>query len=96
MLGKRKINFLLMLLALILPNLLFGASIDTSNTIDVLTGVKIAFVALCGITTTILVIYTGFKLYNGQTLAELSKLLWVIAAFGTATALGAFVDDFMK
>lgn len=81
---------------LILPNLLFGASLSTGKTEEVLEAVRLAFVAICGVTTVILVIFTGFKLYQGQTLPELTKLLWMIAAFGTASAMGAFVDSFMQ
>ena len=96
MLGKKKIKLILLLMALVLPNLLFGASLSTSKTEEVLEAVRLAFVAICGVTTVILVIYTGFKLYQGQTLPELTKLLWMIAAFGTASAMGSFVDSFMQ
>lgn len=94
-----KINhnqFLILLMVAMLPNILFGASIDTSNTTDLLEGVRLAFVAICGIITTILIIYTGFKLYSGQPLRELTGPLWMIVAFGSATAIGSFVDDIMK
>lgn len=97
MLQKKNISFmLLMLLVLVLPNTLFGASLSTTNTETVLEQVRLAFVAITGVTTVILVIFTGFKLYQGQTLPELTKLLWMIAAFGTASAMGEFVDSFMK
>lgn len=96
MLGKKNIGFLLMILVLFLPEYGFAATLNTTNTSAVLEAVRQAFVAICGVSTIILVIFTGFKLYQGQTLPELTKLLWMIAAFGTATAMGKFVDDFMK
>ena len=78
-----------------LPNLLFGATLDIQNTKSVIEAIKVAFVGICGVTTIVLVIFTGFKLYMGQTLPELTKLLWMIAAFGSATAMGTFVEGFM-
>lgn len=93
---KKSLAILMALSVIFLPSFLFGASINTSNTTAVLEAVRLAFVAICGVVTTILVIYTGFKLYQGQTLPELTKLLWMIAAFGSAAAIGSFVDDFMK
>ncbi|RBQ32256.1 hypothetical protein CRU92_00670 [Arcobacter sp. FW59] len=97
MLGRKNIAILLAVaMVLFVPNLLFGATLSTSKTEEVLEGIRIAFVAICGVTTVILVIFTGFKLYQGQTLPELIKLLWMIAAFGTSTALGEFVDSFMQ
>ncbi|RBQ27657.1 hypothetical protein [Arcobacter sp. CECT 9188] len=97
MLGRKNIAILLaVVMVLFVPNLLFGATLSTSKTEEVLEAVRIAFVAICGVTTVILVIFTGFKLYQGQTLPELTKLLWMIAAFGSASAMGSFVDSFMQ
>ncbi len=95
--SKRKIYIVLFILCLTLPNLLFGASIDMKNTLSVLEAVRIAFVAICGVATTIMIIYTGFKFWGGnQPLRELTPHLWAIAAFGSATAIGAFVDSAIK
>ena len=95
--GRKNLAVLLAItMVLFIPNFLFGASLSTSKTEEVLEAVRLAFVAICGVTTVILVIYTGFKLYQGQTLPELTRLLWMIAAFGTASAMGSFVDSFMQ
>lgn len=92
---KENLAIVMLIAILFVPNLVFGATLDTSNTKAVIEAVKDAFVAICGVTTIVLVIFTGFKLYMGQTLPELTKLLWMTAAFGTATAFGAFVEGFM-
>lgn len=92
-LKKGSVAIAMLIAVLFLPNLLFGASLDVQNTKSVIEAVRQAFIAIAGVSTIILVIYTGFKLYMGQTLQELTKLLWMVAAFGTATAMGAFVDS---
>ena len=92
---KENMTFVMLIAILFLPNLSFGATLDIQNTKAVIEAVKVAFVGICGVTTIVLVIFTGFKLYMGQTLPELTKLLWMTAAFGTATAFGAFVEGFM-
>jgi hypothetical protein len=94
-LKKENMAIAMIIAIMFLPNLLFGATLDIQNTKSVIEAIKVAFVGICGVTTIVLVIFTGFKLYMGQTLPELTKLLWMIAAFGSATAMGTFVEGFM-
>ena len=92
---KENLAIVMLIAILFLPNLLFGATLDVGNTTAALEGVRKGFVAVAIVSAVILVIYTGFKLYMGQTLQELSKLLWMIAAFASAAAIGEFVKDIL-
>ena len=77
-LKKENMAIAMIIAIMFLPNLLFGATLDIQNTKSVIEAIKVAFVGICGVTTIVLVIFTGFKLYMGQTLPELTKLLWMI------------------
>ncbi|MCG3667480.1 TrbC/VirB2 family protein [Aliarcobacter butzleri] len=97
MLGKRKINILLMLLALILPNLLFGASINTSGAENVLDSIKVALFAVAGITITVLIAYVSFKvMHQGRPIDEMTKIIVGGALLASASAVGGVFASFIQ
>ncbi|MFW2236089.1 TrbC/VirB2 family protein [Aliarcobacter butzleri] len=97
MLGKRKINILLILLALILPNLLFGASINTSGAENVLDSIKVALFALAGIVITVLIAYVSFKvMHQGRPIDEMTKIIVGGALLASASAVGGVFASFIQ
>ena len=56
---KKKINVVLMLMLLVLPNLVFASAINTDGAFNVMEAIKLALFAVAGITITILIAYVG-------------------------------------
>ena len=97
MLGKKKINLILILMALVLPNLLFGASINTSGANNVLEAIKLALFAVAGITITVLIAYVSFKvMHQGRPIDEMTKIIVGGGLLDSASAIGAAVASFVS
>ncbi len=97
MLGKKKINLILILMALVLPNLLFGASINTSGANNVLEAIKLALFAVAGITITVLIAYVSFKvMHQGRPIDEMTKIIVGGGLLASASAIGAAVASFVS
>ena len=97
MLGKKKINLILILMALVLPNLLFGASINTSGANNVLEAIKLALFAVAGITITVLIAYVSFKvMHQGRPIDEMTKIIVGGALLASASAVGGVFASFIQ
>lgn len=97
MLQKKNISFmLLMLLVLVLPNTLFGSSINISGTTNVLESVKLALYAVAGVTITVLIAYVSFKvMHQGRPIDEMTKVIVGGGLLASASAIGGVFAGFI-
>ncbi|WP_228712412.1 TrbC/VirB2 family protein [Arcobacter defluvii] len=92
---KRKIMMLLALM--ILPNLLWGASISTDGATNVLESIKTALFAVAGITITVLIAYVSYQvMHKGRPIDEMTKIIVGAGLLASATAIGGVFASFVS
>ena len=97
MLGKKKINLVLMLMLLMLPNLVFASAINTDGAFNVMEAIKLALFAVAGITITILIAYVAFKvMHQGRPIDEMTKIIVGAGLLASASAIGGAFASFVS
>lgn len=93
----KKQNIVFIVLLLLLPNLLFGSSINTSGAMNVLEAIKLALFAVAGITITVLIAYVSFKvMHQGRPIDEMTKIIVGGGLLASASAIGGAVASFVQ
>ena len=97
MLQKKNISFILMILLMLMPNLMFGSSINISGTQNILNAVKLALYAVAGVTITVLIAYVSFKvMHQGRPIDEMTKVIVGGGLLASATAIGGVFAGFIE